>query len=230
MPISRDVLRDTLQHALAQGLYGTVHGESGAIEAAVRAGRMTAEDGVELLRSARYDWTHVPYDNILRFPPHPRYWRIRQDLVRATLRVAQARRWDVSSNRAPPDWTQCTLGDPFDAPASTRPCHIFTYAKTRHGSGWTLNDAIREFRRANSNRYHGTGGTCAILAEEIADLASGQNPVLATRCQALITEARDHHVQKSRHSGMWMPSFQQYCQWWQQIFEVARYTARPRHT
>lgn len=245
MSINHGALRETMRRSLVGGQYGAVQNGMRYIETSVRDMRMTAEDGVEFLRSVRDDWTRVPSDCSLIRNPNPRYWALRQEITRATLRIADGRRWDATRNRKPPLWNQCTLGDPEALPRSQRPCHAFTFAKMRRGPGWTLQDAVREFRRASSNRYHGTGGTCAILAEEIAEQIVQsralnirvQNPVSDTSLHdvhALITAARDHHTQKSRHSGMWIPSFQRYCQWWQQIFEVAlyqvaRYRAQPHH-
>ena len=229
--ISRDELRDQLRNALTHELYGTVRGHAEAVEEAVRVGRMRAESTVELLRSARYDWTIVPCDAIIRHPPGPRYWKLRLDLTRATLRIAKQRRWDASTNRALPGPRQCTLGDPEEARYGVSPCHAFTYAKTRRGSGWTLRDAVREFRRASTDRFHGPrGGICALLAEEIAEIIiletkNTQHLVLGTpprlrEIHALLSTTRDELI---RTHVSWMPSFQRYCRWWQQVFDVALY-------
>ncbi len=243
--ISRDELRNQLRDALTHGLHGTVAGHAGAIEEAVRADRMKAENAVELLRSARYNWTNVS-DDITRHPLGPRYWKLRQDLTRATLRIAQVRRWDASANHALPKPWQCTLGDPEDARCGViSPCHAFTYAKTRRGSGWMLDDATREFRRASTDRFHGPrGGICALLAEEIAEIITletvdvkhrvfdipeimgGQHRVLTAsipqlhKVHALLSTTRDELI---RTHVPWMPSFHRYCQWWRKIFEVALY-------
>lgn len=260
MPIHSDELHETMRRGLVGGQYGAVRNGIRYIEERVRDALMTAENGVEFLRSVRYDWTRVPCE-IYRKPPsspqytppsievvrseivrhpNPRYWALRQELTRATLRIAEGRRWDATQNRKPPLWNQCSLGDPMETPTGgRRPCHAFTFAKTRRRPGWTIRDAVREFRSASQNRYHGTGGTCAILAEEIAEIiAQGRTDAERHRSvkhsvfdtsehaltiHALVTAARDRCVQRSQHSGRWMPSFQQYCRWWEQIFDVALY-------